>query len=153
VIIHFMKDENVEFLIAHPSVMIASDAMPLPEGKGHPRGVGTFARVLGRYVREKKTVDLLTAIRKMTILPALRAERGGAPMSRYRQRPSLKRISPDSRNPCSATSASRARSASPALGISARGGGDEFGRLRMTPGWSSRRSSTTWSMSLPASSS
>ncbi len=78
VIMHWMKDENVEFLIAEPNVMIASDAMPLPDGKGHPRGVGTFARVLGRYVREKKTVDLVTALRKMTIYPAERGQRGGA---------------------------------------------------------------------------
>jgi len=78
VIIHAMKDENVELLIARPGVIIASDAMPLPNGKGHPRGVGTFARVLGRYVREKQTVDLVTAIRKMTILPVERAQRGGA---------------------------------------------------------------------------
>lgn len=79
VIIHMMKDENVEFLIGRPGIMIASDAMPLPGGRGHPRGVGTFARVLGRYVREKKTVDLMEALRKMTLLPSERV-RGAAPM-------------------------------------------------------------------------
>lgn len=79
IIIHMMKDDNVEFLIGRPGVMIASDAMPFVEGRGHPRGAGTFARVLGRYVRDKKTVDLVEAIRKMTLLPAERV-RGAAPM-------------------------------------------------------------------------
>jgi len=77
-IIHFMKDENVDFLVARPGIMIGSDAMPLLNGRGHPRGVGTFARVLGRYVREKKAVELMEAIRKMTILPASRVS-GAAP--------------------------------------------------------------------------
>ena len=79
VIIHMMKDENVDFLVGRPGVMIASDAMPLMNGRGHPRGVGTFARVLGRYVREKKAVSLTDAIRKMTLMPAERV-RGAAPM-------------------------------------------------------------------------
>ena len=79
VIIHAMHDENVDYLVGHPGIIIASDAMPLPGGRGHPRGVGTFARVLGRYVREKKTVDLMEALRKMTLLPAERV-RGAAPM-------------------------------------------------------------------------
>lgn len=79
VIIHFMKDENVDFLVGHPNVIIASDAMPLPGGRGHPRGVGTFARVLGRYVREKRSLDLMTAIAKVSYLPAERV-RGAAPV-------------------------------------------------------------------------
>ncbi len=74
VIIHVMKEENVDFLVGRPGVMIASDAMPLPGGKGHPRGVGTFARVLGRYVRDKKTLTLPDAVAKMTLLPARRLE-------------------------------------------------------------------------------
>ena len=77
-IIHVMKDSNVDFLVGRPGIMIASDAMPLLNGRGHPRGVGTFARVLGRYVREKKAVDLMEAIRKMTLLPANRVA-GAAP--------------------------------------------------------------------------
>ncbi len=77
-IIHLMKDANVDFLVARPGIMIASDAMPLVDGRGHPRGVGTFARVLGRYVRDKKAVDLMEALRKMTVLPADRVA-GAAP--------------------------------------------------------------------------
>jgi len=74
VIIYMMKDENVERAIAHPGVMIASDGVPFIEGKGHPRGAGTFARVLGLYSREKKLLPLMDALAKMTILPARRLE-------------------------------------------------------------------------------
>ena len=45
-------EEMVRAAIAHPLVMIASDGI-IENGKGHPRGAGTFARVLGRYVREQ----------------------------------------------------------------------------------------------------
>ncbi len=59
--------------------MVASDGMPITGSKVHPRGQGTFSRVLGHYVREEKTLDLMTAIRKMTLLPAQRLEKR-APM-------------------------------------------------------------------------
>jgi len=42
----------------------------LDEGKGHPRAAGTFARVLGRYVREQHALTLMDAVRKMTVMPA-----------------------------------------------------------------------------------
>ncbi len=74
VIIYMMKDEFIEKAIAHPGVMIASDGVPFVNGTGHPRGAGTFARVLGHYVREKKTLGLMDALAKMTILPARRVE-------------------------------------------------------------------------------
>lgn len=74
VIIHMMKDANVEKAIAHPGVMIASDGVPFIDGKGHPRGAGTFARVLGLYSREKKLLPLMEALGKMTFLPAKRLE-------------------------------------------------------------------------------
>ncbi len=41
----------------------------------HPRGQGSFSRVLGHYVREEKVLDLMTALRKMTLLPAQRLEK------------------------------------------------------------------------------
>jgi dihydroorotase-like cyclic amidohydrolase len=78
VIIHVLKETNVERLLSRPEVMIASDAMPLVDGRGHPRGTGTFARVLGRYVRERKALALMDALRKMTVEPAERV-RGAAP--------------------------------------------------------------------------
>jgi imidazolonepropionase-like amidohydrolase len=74
VIIYTMKSENIERAIAHPGVMIASDGVPFINGKGHPRGAGTFARVLGYYSREKKLLPLMDALAKMTILPARRLE-------------------------------------------------------------------------------
>ena len=74
VIIYMMKDANIERALAHPGVMIASDGVPFVNGTGHPRGAGTFARVLGHYSREKGLMPLMTAIEKMTILPARRLE-------------------------------------------------------------------------------
>jgi dihydroorotase len=74
VIIYLMKDANVERAIAHPGVMIASDGVPFVNGTGHPRGAGTFSRVLGHYVREKGLLPLMDALAKMTILPARRLE-------------------------------------------------------------------------------
>jgi dihydroorotase len=70
--------ENVDPAIESPLTMIASDGA-LFNGKGHPRTAGTYARVLGHYVREKKTLDLMTALRKMTLMPAQRLEKR-APM-------------------------------------------------------------------------
>ncbi|HEX9166958.1 MAG TPA: amidohydrolase family protein [Gemmatimonadales bacterium] len=74
VIIYMMKDANVEKAIAYPGVMIASDGVPFVNGTGHPRGAGTFARVLGHYRREKGIVSLMDAVAKMTIMPARRLE-------------------------------------------------------------------------------
>jgi N-acyl-D-aspartate/D-glutamate deacylase len=74
VIIYMMKDANIERALAHPGVMIASDGVPFVNGTGHPRGAGTFARVLGHYSRGKGLMPLMTAIEKMTILPARRLE-------------------------------------------------------------------------------
>jgi Amidohydrolase family len=74
VILHTIPPATVEIAIAHPGVMIASDAVPYANGAGHPRGTGTFARVLGVYVREKRALTLMDAIGKMTLLPAKRLE-------------------------------------------------------------------------------
>jgi len=66
-------EEMVRAAVSHPSVMIASDGI-VENGKGHPRGVGTFARVLGQYVREQKALTLLDAVRKSSLMPAQRLE-------------------------------------------------------------------------------
>ena len=84
VIIHMMKPEWIKTGIAAPGVMIASDGMPYAP-LAHPRTAGTFSRVLGKYVREEKVIDLNTAIEKMTLLPAKRLE-GIAPMMRFKGR-------------------------------------------------------------------
>ncbi len=78
IIIHLIPEAMVDSLVAHPGVMIASDGVPLVNGRGHPRGVGTYARVLGRYVRERNALPLMEALRKMSYLPAERV-RGAAP--------------------------------------------------------------------------
>jgi N-acyl-D-aspartate/D-glutamate deacylase len=66
-------DEMVRAAIEHPLVMIASDGI-VENGKGHPRGVGTFARVLGQYVRGEKALSLMDAVRKSSLMPAQRLE-------------------------------------------------------------------------------
>lgn len=66
--------------VAHPLTMIASDGI-LNDGVGHPRVAGTFAPVLGRYVRESGTLTLMDALRKMTIEPARRVEHRVAAMA------------------------------------------------------------------------
>jgi len=84
VIIHMMKPEWIKTGIAAPGVIIASDGMPYAP-LAHPRTAGTFSRVLGKYVREEKVIDLNTAIEKMTLLPAKRLE-NIAPMMRFKGR-------------------------------------------------------------------
>ena len=69
VIGHSMKTEDVDTFYRQPWVMVASDG---GIGADHPRGAGTFPRVLGRFVREKHLFTLEEAVRKMTSLPASR---------------------------------------------------------------------------------
>jgi N-acyl-D-aspartate/D-glutamate deacylase len=71
VAIHSIPENIVQLAMGNPLVMIASDGI-LDEGKGHPRAAGTFARVLGRYVREQHSLTLMWALRKMTLMPAER---------------------------------------------------------------------------------
>jgi N-acyl-D-aspartate/D-glutamate deacylase len=70
VLIHMNPDAVVDAVIAEPSVMIASDGV-----KEHPRGAGTHARVLARYVRDQKTITLTDAVRRMSLMPAQRLEK------------------------------------------------------------------------------
>jgi dihydroorotase/N-acyl-D-amino-acid deacylase len=73
-IFHAMSEEDVQRIMQYPFTMIASDGGIVAPGAGvpHPRNYGTFARVLGRYVRERKVLSFSEAIRKMTSLPASR---------------------------------------------------------------------------------
>ena len=66
-----MADEDLERILAHPAGMIGSDGIP-SMATPHPRLWGSFPRVLGYYVREKKLFDLETAVHKMTGLSAER---------------------------------------------------------------------------------
>ena len=71
-IFHKMSEPDVERIVAQPYTMIASDSgvIRMNNGVPHPRGYGNNARVLARYVREKKLIGIEDAVRKMTSLPA-----------------------------------------------------------------------------------
>jgi N-acyl-D-aspartate/D-glutamate deacylase len=60
----------VDATIPNPLIMIASDG-----ADGHPRNAGCYSRVLVQYVRDKKTLTLMDALRKMTLMPAQVLER------------------------------------------------------------------------------
>ena len=84
VVIHSIPERIALLAVTHPEIMIASDGV-INGGKGHPRGAGSYARVLGRYVREQKTLSLMDALRKMSLLPAQRLEKS-VPMMRNKGR-------------------------------------------------------------------
>lgn len=73
-----MSEENLDRLYAHPQGMVCSDGGafavdgPTHRGSPHPRGAGSFPRVIARYVRERKAITLAQAVHKMTGLPASR---------------------------------------------------------------------------------
>ena len=69
---HFMSDDDVDRIMRHPQVSVASDSgvMTFGDGVPHPRGYGNNARVLGMYVRARHVISLEEAVRKMTSLPA-----------------------------------------------------------------------------------
>lgn len=71
-VFHGMSEEDIRYIMKYPYNMFASDASIRVFGQGapHPRGYGTNARVLSRYVREQKVISLEEAIRRMTSLPA-----------------------------------------------------------------------------------
>jgi N-acyl-D-aspartate/D-glutamate deacylase len=71
VIMHFIPEGAKRSALVHPWVVVASDGR-LQSGVGHPRTAGTYARVLGRFVREEGLLDWSEAIRKMSTLPAMR---------------------------------------------------------------------------------
>ncbi|HUO27608.1 MAG TPA: amidohydrolase family protein, partial [Bryobacteraceae bacterium] len=73
VIMHMIPESALDAAMASPFAMIASDG-GLRNGKGHPRSAGTFARVLGRYVRERGALGMMEAIRKMSLMPAERLQ-------------------------------------------------------------------------------
>jgi N-acyl-D-aspartate/D-glutamate deacylase len=66
---HTMIEDDMRAFYAQPWVMVASDG---GIGFRHPRGAGTFPRVLGRFVREQRWMTLPEAVRRMTSLPAER---------------------------------------------------------------------------------
>jgi N-acyl-D-aspartate/D-glutamate deacylase len=75
VVIFNIPDEAARAAMANPMVMVASDGMRITGPMVHPRGQGTFSRVLGYYVREQNVLGLMAALRKMTLMPAQRLEK------------------------------------------------------------------------------
>jgi N-acyl-D-amino-acid deacylase len=73
-IFHAMSERDLVRILRHPATMVASDGSVPTFGQAnpHPRSYGTFARVLGRYVREQKVLSLEEAVRKMSAFPAAR---------------------------------------------------------------------------------
>ncbi len=80
VLIFANTQEVVDKVIPHPLVMIASDGV-----EGHPRNAGTYSRVLAQYVREKGTISLMDALRKMSLMSAEVLERS-TPAARQKGR-------------------------------------------------------------------
>jgi N-acyl-D-aspartate/D-glutamate deacylase len=73
VIIHGRSEAQTRAAIVHPLSMIASDGF-IENGRGHPRTSGTYAKVLGQYVRDEGAIPLMDALRRMTLEPARRLE-------------------------------------------------------------------------------
>lgn len=68
-----MNREEVDKAFATPFVMVGSDC-GFVNRHGHPRGAGAFPKVIREYVREKKMLTLMEALRKMTVMPAERVK-------------------------------------------------------------------------------
>ena len=73
VVAFVMNEDEIAASISNPNGMVASDGI-VNNGKGHPRAAGTFPRLLGKYVREDKVIDLVTGLRKITLEPAKRLD-------------------------------------------------------------------------------
>lgn len=77
VIIHSNTEAVVTAALKSPATFVASDGLA-----GHPRNAGTCARILGHYVRDRGEIDLMTALSKLSLLPARRLEARVAEMKR-----------------------------------------------------------------------
>jgi N-acyl-D-amino-acid deacylase len=78
VVFDVLNDRDIDAILTHPAAMVGSDGIPLP-GKPHPRWAGSFARVLGHYVRDRGLLTLDQAVAKCSLLGARRfglADRG-----------------------------------------------------------------------------
>jgi N-acyl-D-amino-acid deacylase len=85
VIISIMREDDVKLALSNPLISIGNDSGakaedgPLSESKSHPRAWGSFARILGKYVRDEKLISMEEAVRRFTSRPAARvglADRG-----------------------------------------------------------------------------
>lgn len=71
VVAFVMNEDEIELAYKQPYVLIGSDCGYINDS-GHPRGSGTYPKILGYYVRERKVMTLIDALKKMTMLPAKR---------------------------------------------------------------------------------
>jgi len=87
VIHHYVKEEWTRLLVEAPDVMVSSDGLIVRDvdTKIPPQGVGSFAKILGKYVREEQALDLMTALSKITLQPAQLLE-PAAPVFRLKGR-------------------------------------------------------------------
>jgi N-acyl-D-amino-acid deacylase len=63
---HVMSEKDVRAVLAHPRTMVGTDGLPTREGKPHPRGYGTYPRILEHYVAELRLLTLEEAVHRMT---------------------------------------------------------------------------------------
>lgn len=87
IIHHYLKEEWTRALVTAPDVIISSDGLPAltTDQKIPPQGVGSFSKILGKYVRDEGAIDMMTALSKMTLQPAKLLERA-APVFRLKGR-------------------------------------------------------------------
>ncbi|MBT8395676.1 MAG: amidohydrolase family protein, partial [Gemmatimonadetes bacterium] len=78
----FIPEAEIVMGIQSPLGIITSDGGGLVDGTGHPRSVATFARFLGRYVRDQEVVGWMEGIKRITLLPAQRVEKAMPAMAR-----------------------------------------------------------------------
>jgi N-acyl-D-aspartate/D-glutamate deacylase len=84
IVTFFIPKDEMLMALTHPLVMVTSDGV-IVNGRGHPRGAGTFTHVLGQLTRDEGHLTLMDALAKMTIMSARRLERA-APSMRHRGR-------------------------------------------------------------------
>ena len=70
IIAYTINEKDMERALVYPQTVIGSDGILNAKNIGHPRATGTFPRVLGKYVRDAKMLDLYQAVEKMTSAPA-----------------------------------------------------------------------------------
>jgi dihydroorotase len=74
VLMHMNSEDTLIAALQDPLVLVASDSSDIENRFSHPRSAGSFARVLGHYVRDASALTLSDAIRKMSLMPAQRLE-------------------------------------------------------------------------------
>jgi hypothetical protein len=87
IIHHYVKEKWTRFLVEAPDVIVSSDGLVVStlDKNIPPQGVGSFSKLIGKYVRDEKTLDLMTALSKITLLPAQLLEKS-APTFRLKGR-------------------------------------------------------------------